>query len=138
MPSVKIQKKSSILRKPTVKVPFGHRPSDAKRPFPYNPSLITPLIHNPPLIHPPLIHPPLIHPPLIHPLIHPPLIHFLFNLCFFVLFLPYLQYCFCENPLGRLQLMLFLYLFVHLCALCFFVFVMYIYTRYYNGRKKKG
>jgi hypothetical protein len=33
---------------------------------------------------------------------------------FFLVFRPYLQCCFCENPRGRLQLMLFLYFADHL------------------------
>jgi hypothetical protein len=34
---------------------------------------------------------------------------------FFVDFLPYLQYCFCENPRGLLQFILLLYFSDHLC-----------------------
>jgi hypothetical protein len=42
---------------------------------------------------------------------------------------PYLQYCFCEKPLGLLQLMLLLYLLLH------FLFV-FVFIIYYLIRKK--
>jgi hypothetical protein len=41
---------------------------------------------------------------------------------FWLRFLPYLQYCLWENPLGRLQLMLLLYLADHLRRMFFLVF----------------
>jgi hypothetical protein len=46
------------------------------------------------------------------------------------LFLPYLQYCFCEKPRGFLQSMLFLYFVDHLCVL----FFIYRKRRYFRIR----